>query len=101
MNINLVANCAIRPKMKAIATENRIPRIIFVAELLLMTCQASLRLPILSQAKTSAAPSNSKTTDTVVEVGRPNVEKRSKRMMSAKATAVKMIMASERAKFSG
>ncbi len=63
------------PNTKETATESKIPMMIVIAlaELMYraMLAKLSPACMILSNDTATAAPSNSKTTDTVVEVGRP------------------------------
>jgi len=63
------------PKKKEIATDRRIPMIMVMALAVLMYWMIVVRLSpawtIFRTDTATAAPSNSKTTDTVVEVGRP------------------------------
>ena len=79
------------PKMKATATERNIPTIIVKALSVLMSSESptppSTPLRIFIIAIATVAPSNSKTRETDVEVGRPNVLNTSKRIRLAIITA--------------
>ena len=93
-------NWIIVPKAKAITTERSMPEIIAsaLAELIyvLRSAGASGEFEIFMREIATAAPSNSKTIETVVEVGNPNVLNASRRMTSVIMTARKMIMISEK-----
>ena len=52
--------------------------------------------PILIKDITTEAPKRLKTIETVVEVGRPNVLKKSRRSISVIITAIKMIIISSK-----
>ncbi len=84
----------IKPTTKAIATDNKIPKIIFIAEAELITCQASSKLPNFQKPIISAAPKSSNTTETVVEVGKPNVEYKSSNIISANTTPKNIVITS-------
>ena len=59
------------------------------------------KLDILINETATAAPNNSKTMETVVDVGRPRVLKKSNNSMSVIITAIKIIMISEKNNISG
>ena len=85
------------PKTKAIATERNMPRMTDRAFSVLSRSPRSSELPgsaILNRATTKVAPSSSKTSETVVDVGMPRELNMSSRMMSVTMTAMKMAMTS-------
>jgi hypothetical protein len=86
-------------------TERNIPRMIFIADEKLINSSILLRpspLPIeIKRPIMNAAPNNSKTIDTVVEVGSPRVLYRSRRIISVKRTAKKTYMMCSKVKKPG
>jgi hypothetical protein len=88
------------PVMNATTTEIRMPEIIASALSVLMYWLSEASEPpllkIFTEATATAEPNSSKTSETVVEVGRPKVLKRSRRIMSVSITAINMIMISEK-----
>ena len=89
------------PTRKATTIDRKIPDITLTADSTLIAVKASARVPVLTQASARAAPNNSKITVTVVDVGKPNVEKRSNITISVSATAVNKMIASFNVKNSG
>jgi hypothetical protein len=91
--------------VKAMITERRIAVIISSAEEVfiywLISAKVDPAAVILMMEIATAAPSNSKTIDTVVEVGRAKVLKKSSRMISVIMTARNMIMISLKKNWSG
>lgn len=100
-----VRNCIIAPTIKAIPTERKIPRMtdnalsVLIRSLYDNMPVTSLAIVIIASAQ--VAPNNSKTNDTVVEVGKPKVLKRSSRKTSVIMAASRMYMMLEKTKFSG
>jgi len=86
------------PTENATTTDNNIPIMISVAFSVLIYFTTSekepLSAPILIRAMATAAPNNSNTIETVVEVGIPSVLKKSSNKISVIMTARKMIMIS-------
>ena len=81
-----------QPQVKATATEQKIPEMM-VSDFELLIYSPRLRATsappsyMVNSATTTAAPSNSNTRDTVVEVGKPKVLNKSSRMTSVSITA--------------
>ena len=86
-------------------TESTIPNIIWVALATLIYSTKSPNSPppanILINETATAAPRSSNTIETVVDVGIPNVLKKSSKRMSVIITAIKIIMISEKKNMSG
>ena len=84
------------PKTKAIATETNIAMMTFSAcSVFIRSEKPNCSSPaILIQATINVPPSNSNTSDTVVEVGIPSVLKTSRIMTSVTITARKMVITS-------
>ncbi len=98
--------CTNAPTVNAITTETSIPEIIAKAlsELMYWDNSAKAEPPatlILTTATATAAPSNSKTTETVVEVGIPKALNVSSMITSVIITARKMTIISEKKNISG
>ncbi len=93
VNIERARNCTTVPNTNAMATDRNIPRITDSA-LPVLSSSETPSAPgsphILISAITNAAPSSSKTIDTVVEVGIPSELNTSRRMMSVTITAMKI-----------
>ena len=106
VNISLVIHTTIEPTINAIATDIRMPDMItsVLPELIKrpMSCAINSSLPlILTVATAIADPRRPKTSDTVVDVGRPNVLKRSRRMTLANITPRNSIITSENVNSAG
>ena len=84
-----VINIIRLPTTKAMAMETKIPEIMANAFPLLMywTKSPPFACQMLKSATATAAPSNSKTSETVVEVGKPSELKTSSRITSVSITA--------------
>jgi len=95
-----VTYCTNAPIPKAITTDSRMPEIIrrALAELIksLICLVSPVVETILRIEIPTAAPSNSKTIETVVDVGNPKVLKRSSRITSVIITARKINMISSK-----
>jgi len=93
------------PKEKAMRMETRIPPMMARAFPVLTYWARSPNVPpralIFTRETAKADPSNSKTSDTVVEVGNPSELKASRRMTSVIITARNRIMISEKENMSG
>src|SRR5699024_8546086 len=93
------------PMLKAIKMDKKIPVITSVALAVLIYCHTvatdSPFAAILIKDIITAAPKSSNTIDTVVEVGRPSVLKKSRSSTSAIITAIKIIITSLKKNFSG
>jgi len=91
--------CTKVPKKKAIATETKIARITVRALSVLSkspNCKAPSVLMILISANATVPPNNSKTSETVVEVGIPSELKMSSNTTSVSITATRIHMISEK-----
>ncbi len=91
--------CTKAPIENATTTDSRIPKMISVAFAVFMYCPKSAivcesEVLIFIKDIITAAPNNSKTIDTVVDVGIPKVLKKSNSRMSVIITAIKMIIIS-------
>jgi len=112
VKISRLIHCTITPKMKESTTESRILDMMARAlvELIKSPTLAIFSTPstiitaslsTLRKAIPTAAPSMPNTNETVVEVGRPKVLKKSSRSTSVNMTARKRMIISEKRKYWG
>ena len=96
--------CTTLPKKKAIATERKMARITVKALSVFSkspNCKAPLELAILTSDRATVPPSNSNTSETVVDVGIPNELKISSSTTSVNMTASRIHIISEKKKCCG